>query len=112
MNLGEVRNRLSAFAAGIEATGPVKGPEKKITLVNGASFTPVELVKLDRILGYFPADVDCSAIMVLNGAIARVLNITNSSRGPAYDPAVGEGSKMIEGTPAGSAPDDEPLNVA
>ena len=113
MNVGEIRGRLAAFAKGIEALGPITDTEKKITLVGGASFTPVELVKIDRILGYFPPELDCASVMALNGCIARVLNLTSSGMGPAYEIGHEIPVKVLpDEIGAGPAPTDEPLNVA
>jgi hypothetical protein len=108
MNLGEVRGKLSAFAKGVETMGPIEDPMKKITIPGGASFTPKELVDLDRILGYFPDHIECKAVMILQGCISRALYITGSPMGPAYDYTM----DPEEPGPAGPAPTDEPLNVA
>ena len=87
MEVGEVRARLHTFVRGVQAAGEITDPEKKITIPGGASFTPHELVDLDRILGYFPEKLDLGAMTALQGAVARVLYLTRAPMAPVYDPA-------------------------
>jgi hypothetical protein len=84
MVVGEVRSRLHGFIRGLQSLGEITDTEKKIVIPGGASFTPRELVDLDRCLGYFPEKLDLGAIAALQGAVARVLYLTGAPMDPAY----------------------------
>jgi len=84
ITIGTIRMGLAGFAKGIEAKGKITDYEKKITIPGGASFTPKEIVDLDRILGYFPADIDLGALAALQGALARAMYITGMPMEAAY----------------------------
>ncbi len=85
MLVGEVRQRLHGFIRGLQSLGEITDVEKKVVIPGGASFTPKELVDLDRCLGYFPEKLDLGAIAALQGAVARVLYLTGADMTPAYE---------------------------
>jgi hypothetical protein len=78
MTMGELDRRLCEFVARIEARGPVTDPNKKIVLSETVAFTPAEVAQLHGILECFPPELELSVLAALQGAISRVIYLTNA----------------------------------